>query len=124
MRGTRIITLNDWPVFISVDPKRDSVDQMKHYLKHLHPRSVGLTGTPDQVRDICKAFRVYHVKASSPPPATDDEKGVENEDEDYLVDHSIVMYLIGPDGMCIDFFTQMTEPEEAAERIIKHLNPE
>jgi len=105
------------PVFISVDPPRDGVAQVAHYIKDFHPRTLGLTGTPEQVTDACKAYRVYHSVA---------DQNHEDE-EDYLVDHSIVMYLIGPDGMFIDFYTQMTEPEEAVQRIkdkILHPDPE
>lgn len=93
------------PVFISVDPKRDGVAQLAHYVKDFHPRTIGLTGTPNQVAKACKAYRVYH----SP------QKTV-NEDEDYLVDHSIVIYLLAPDGEFLDFFTQLAEADEIAER--------
>lgn len=95
------------PVFISVDPKRDGVAQVRHYVKDFHPRTLGLTGTPEQVATACKAFRVYHSVA---------DLNEENED-DYLVDHSIVMYLVGPDGKFLDFYTQLTEVDEAVERI-------
>ncbi|GBG26545.1 Protein SCO1-like, mitochondrial [Hondaea fermentalgiana] len=100
--GPRVV-----PVFISVDPKRDGVDQVAHYIKDFHPRMIGLTGTPGQVQRACKAFRVYHSIA---------DQDEENED-DYLVDHSIVSYLIGPDGKFLDFYTQLTEADEAVERI-------
>lgn len=100
------------PVFISVDPKRDGVAQMEHYVKDFHPRTLGLTGTPGQIAQICKAFRVYHSIA---------DQDLEDED-DYLVDHSIVMYLVGPDGKFLDFYTQMTEAEEAVDRILPYLD--
>ena len=96
-------------MFISVDPHRDGVAQVAHYIKDFHPRTVGLTGTPEQVSVACRAFRVYHSIA---------DRDLENED-DYLVDHSIVMYLIGPDGKFLDFYTQLTEVDEAVERIRK-----
>lgn len=95
------------PVFITCDPKRDGVRQVAHYIKDFHPRMVGLTGTPGQISKACRAFRVYHSIADQ-----DDE-----DEDDYLVDHSIVMYLVGSDGMFLDFYTQLTEPEEAADRI-------
>jgi len=95
------------PAFITVDVKRDGVAQVAHYIKDFHPRTLGLTGTPKQVEKACKAFRVYHSIA---------DQDLENED-DYLVDHSIVSYLIGPDGNFLDFYTQMTEVDEAVRRI-------
>eukprot|EP00924_Labyrinthula_sp_SR-Ha-C_P003236 maker-scaffold_15-snap-gene-3.27-mRNA-1 protein AED:0.02 eAED:0.02 QI:85/1/1/1/1/1/2/50/263 len=97
------------PVFISVDPKRDGVAQVAHYIKDFHPRTVGLTGTPEQVGVACKAFRVYYNIADQD----------EELEDDYLVDHSIVMYLIGPDGTFLDFYTQLTEVDEAVQRIEK-----
>ncbi|KAK1942377.1 putative pre-mRNA-splicing factor ATP-dependent RNA helicase mog-5 [Phytophthora citrophthora] len=76
------------PLFVTVDPNRDTIAQMKAYKGDFHPKFKMLTGTRDQVADITKAYCVYFSKA--------DEN--EDDDEDYLVDHSIVMYLVGPDG--------------------------
>ncbi|KAH9261836.1 hypothetical protein BASA81_000492 [Batrachochytrium salamandrivorans] len=96
------------PIFITVDPRRDGAAQVGHYVKDFHPKTIGLTGTPNQIADVCKSFRVYHVP----------QKEADNEEEkDYLVDHSIVIYLLGPDGSFLDFFTQMTEEQEAVQRI-------
>ncbi len=95
------------PVFITVDPKRDGVAQVAHYIKDFHPRMLGLTGTPGQIRDACLAYRVYHNVA---------DLNAKDED-DYLVDHSIVMYLIGPDGLFLDFYTQLAEVDECVQRI-------
>lgn len=106
-----------FPVFISVDPHRDGVAQVRHYIKDFHERTVGLTGTVDQVSEACKRFRVYHSIA---------DRDLEEED-DYVVDHSIVMYLIGPDGKFMDFYTQLTEVGEAVKRIkeqIRNYKPE
>jgi protein SCO1/2 len=94
------------PIFVSVDPKRDGVAQLSHYIKDFHPRTVGLTGTPAQVAAACKSFRVYHV-----PQQT------QNEGDEYLVDHSIVIYLLAPNGEFLDFFTQLAETDEIVARI-------
>ena len=48
------------PVFISVDPKRDSVAQLREYAKDFHPRLISLTGTPGQVETACRAYRVFY----------------------------------------------------------------
>jgi protein SCO1/2 len=101
------------PIFITVDPKRDGVAQVAHYVKDFHPKTIGLTGTPQQIASVCKQYRVYHV----PQEASSSE----NEDEEYLVDHSIVIYLLAPDGSFLDFFTQLTEPKEIVERIKKRI---
>jgi protein SCO1/2 len=95
------------PIFITVDPTRDGVAQVKHYVKDFHPRMVGLTGAPQQIAEACRAFRVYHsVNDAS-----------RQGDEDYLVDHSIVMYLIKPNGEFVDFYTQLATEEEIVARV-------
>ena len=84
------------PIFISVDPARDTVRQLKEYSKDFHPSMVYLTGTRDQIAKATRAYRVYFSKV--------DEHADNNED--YLVDHSIVMYFLSPSGEFLDFFTQ------------------
>lgn len=103
------------PVFITLDPYRDSCAQVGLYARDFHSRMLALTGTPGQVAKIAKAFRVYFAEVDK-----------QEDDEDYLVDHSIVMYLMGPDGEFIDFFTQLMTAPEIAEKIaskIKTVEP-
>ena len=69
---------------------------------------MGATGTPDQVLNCAKKFRVY---TSKPPEVSEDGE------DDYLVDHSIFMYLVGPNGDFLDFFGQDREDEEITHRI-------
>ncbi|KAG1747059.1 SCO1/SenC-domain-containing protein [Suillus paluster] len=98
------------PVFISVDPARDSVAQMKTYLADFHPRIIGLTGDYATVKSTCKAYRVYF---STPPDA--DPKG------DYLVDHSIYVYLMDPNGQFVEAFGQSSTSDEVVERVKKEI---
>lgn len=93
-------------MLISVDPARDSIGQIDYYLKDFNKKFVGLTGTSDQIEEATRAYRVYFNKANEH----------EEDDEDYLVDHSIVMYLINPEGEFEEFFTQSAEIEEVIER--------
>src|SRR6266516_2830175 len=72
------------PVFITCDPARDTPAVVKEYLKEFHPDLIGLTGTWEQVKAVCKAYRVYF---STPPNV--------KPGQDYLVDHSIYFYLMG-----------------------------
>ncbi len=74
-----------------------------------HPRILYLTGTQDQLAKVTKAYRVYFSKAN------------EEDEENYLVDHSIVLYLIGPDGSFLDFFTQSMQPPDIVGRIKSYL---
>jgi protein SCO1 len=104
------------PVFISVDPWRDSIAQVREYIAEFHPRMVGLTGTPDQVQRMCRAFRIYYSK---PPPRVRDG---EIDDEFYLMDHSAYMYLLDPSNKCIDYFSQAEPADHIAERIAAHLD--
>jgi len=93
------------PVFISVDPVRDTVGQLRHYSQDFNPKIDFLTGTPDQVAAITRAYRVYFSKVD------------EDEEGDYLVDHSIVLYLISPEGEFLDFFTQSMQVTDIVNKI-------
>ncbi|MGE0744592.1 MAG: SCO family protein [Rhodospirillales bacterium] len=100
------------PVFITIDPARDTADQLKLYAQNFHPRTVMLTGTPEQVAAAAKAYRVYYAKA----------KGSEDEKPDqYLMDHTSIIYLMGRDGRYITHFTHATQADKIAETLRKHL---
>jgi len=79
-RGANVVR----PIFVTCDPNRDSPAVVKSYLAEFHPDIVGLTGTWDEVKAMCKAYRVYF---STPPHV--------QPGQDYLVDHSIYFYLMG-----------------------------
>ena len=74
------------PIFVSVDPERDSPAVLKEYVAAFHPRLTGLTGTPKQVADITRRYGAYGAKGDSTAGGG------------YNVDHSRVAELIGPDG--------------------------
>ena len=100
------------PVFISIDPARDTPEHLREYVGFFHPRLRGLTGTPEQVAAAAKAFRIYFAKAKPEPGADAD---------DYLMDHSALIYLIGPDGTYLAHFSHSVEAKEMALRTIEFL---
>lgn len=99
------------PLFITCDPARDTPEIVKEYLSDFHPSIQGLTGTYENVKKCCKAFRVYF---STPP---DVKPG-----QDYLVDHSIFFYLMDSEGNFVDVIGREATAEEGAEKIRKHID--
>lgn len=98
------------PIFISVDPARDSVSQVKRYVSDFHPRLIGLTGEYDAVKSTCKAYRVYF---STPPDA--------RATDDYLVDHSIFFYFMDPNGKFVDAFGKASTVNDVVGRVHKEI---
>ena len=90
------------PIFITVDPARDTVAFLKDYVAAFDSRMVGLTGDAESIAQVAKAYRVYYAKAEI-------EDGAE-----YLMDHSSYVYLMGPDGKFVTMFRYNTAPTEIA----------
>ncbi len=74
------------PIFITLDPERDTPSVVKNYVSAFHPRLIGLTGTPDEIAAVAKAFVVVYQR-ETPKSASD-----------YLVSHTRTPYLFGPKG--------------------------
>ncbi len=89
------------PVFITIDPERDTPQVLGDYMKAFGPNFVGLTGSAAAIKDAEKKYRVYAVKKPL-------EKG------GYGMDHSSVMYLMGPDGKMISFYDEAISPDDLA----------
>lgn len=97
------------PIFITVDPQRDTVEQLEAYASSFHPRLVALTGTDAEVKAAARAYRVYFER-------------VEGENGgDYLMDHTSFIYLMGPDGQYRTHFGHTTSPKAIAEGIRQEL---
>ncbi|AOW05821.1 SCO1/SenC-domain-containing protein [Yarrowia lipolytica] len=94
------------PLFITCDPARDSPEVLEEYLSEFHPQILGLTGTYDEIKQTCKAYRVYF---STPPNV--------KPGQDYLVDHSIFFYLMDPEGQFLDVLGRNLTAEEAVAKI-------
>ncbi len=100
------------PVFISIDPERDTPERMGEFANNFHERMIGLTGTLEQTDAASKAYRTYY-------------QAQEGDPEYYLVDHSVQSYFALPDYGVVDIYghytndaqTPDTAPERVAERI-------
>jgi cytochrome oxidase Cu insertion factor (SCO1/SenC/PrrC family) len=95
--GERVV-----PMMISIDPGRDTPEQLADYVSRFHPRMVGLTGRPEQVSEVARRYRVYYGKVQRPDMT------------DYLVDHSSFIYLVGPDSRVRMLFRPAATPEDIA----------
>ncbi len=97
------------PLFITVDPERDTPGHLADYVTMFHPRLTGLTGDAASIRKTADAYKVYYAKVPN-------EKG-----DDYTVDHTAFIYLMDRDGKYLGFFPPGTAPERIAETIGQHL---
>jgi protein SCO1/2 len=93
MQGYRLLEKQDaalaarvQPLFITIDPERDTQPVVKNYVTAFHPRLIGLTGTPDEIASVAKEFAVYYAR--------NDKSGA----GEYLMDHSRTPYLMDPEG--------------------------
>lgn len=100
---------NIQPIFVSIDPARDSLKALREFSKDFHPSYVFLTGAPQQVQAMAKKYRVYMSKAD------------ETDDGDYLVDHSIVIYFHDETGDVADCFTQSMRPSDVVEKVVERM---
>jgi len=93
------------PIFITLDPERDTAEHLKDYMALFHPRFLGLTGEPAAIKEAARAYRVFFKK-------------VERDDKsDYTIDHSAFIYLMGRDGEYLGFFPPGTPPARMADAI-------
>lgn len=94
------------PIFITVDPERDTTEHLKDYVAMFHPRFIGLTGGAAAIKEAARAYRVYFAKVELPK-------------SNYTVDHSAFIYMMGPKGEYLGFFP----PGTSAELLVGTLRP-
>jgi protein SCO1/2 len=90
------------PIFITIDPERDTPELLAGYVKLFDDRLIGLTGTPQQIAAVARAYRVYYAKVTPKESTT------------YLMDHSSFLYLMGPDGTLRMLFDPATSAQDIA----------
>ena len=100
------------PIFITIDPKRDTPDRLKEFSAFVHPKLIALTGSEEEIKTVMKLFKVYGQKT----------KQNNIDDNNYLMDHSAFSYLVDSSGVFIDYFNRKVTPEEMAKRITCYLN--
>jgi protein SCO1/2 len=98
------------PLFVTVDPERDTAEKLAQYVKSFHPKLIGLTGTEEQVKAVAKAYRVYFKKIP-------DEK----TPGAYTVDHSAFFYLMDENGGYVRHFSHSVDPDTLAAELAKSL---
>lgn len=98
------------PLFITVDPERDTAEKLALYVKSFHPSLVGLTGSEEQVKAAAKAYRVYFKKVPD-----------ENTPGAYSVDHSAFFYLMDEYGKYVRHFSHSVDPDTLAAELAKSL---
>lgn len=100
------------PIFVTVDPERDTVAKMKEYVEMFHPSLIGLTGTPQEVQVALKSFKIYAAKVQ--------DEGM----SDYTMDHSSFIYFIAPDGRLLQIYKSDDTAEMMADSIRQWLDQE
>lgn len=97
------------PIFITIDPERDTVKQLASYVPAFHKRLVGLTGSPEQIAQVAKEYKVYYAKAGEAGGSA------------YSMNHSSFVYLLDPDGRFVTVFPSDMDAEKMAAEIQRYM---
>ena len=93
------------PIFVTFDPQRDTTEVLKEFSDFMHPKMIALTGSVEQIKKITKKYRVYYKKQNN-----DDE-------QNYLIDHTAFTYLVLPEIGFVDFFRRELTAEQLADKV-------
>jgi cytochrome oxidase Cu insertion factor (SCO1/SenC/PrrC family) len=97
------------PVFISVDPERDTPEALRSYAENFHPRLVALAGAPRELERLGRAYGVFFAKVPTGRPG------------EYLMDHTGFVYLIGPDGKYVEHFESDASVSDLVDALQRHV---
>ena len=97
------------PIFVTVDPERDTPEVMKTYVEAFGPTIQGLTGSPDDIAKVAREFKVYAAKVKGDSPGQ------------YTMDHSAILYLMGPDGRFMAHFTHGVSVDDLVAGLKKYI---
>jgi protein SCO1 len=95
------------PIFVTVDPTRDTPELLKEYLGHFHQKFLGLTGSEEEIRQVADLYKVFYAKA----------EGAEKAGDKYMLDHSSFVYLMDKNGKYLKHFYMTSTVEEMVEFI-------
>ncbi len=131
---------NIQPLFVTVDPKRDTPERITEFIASFHPRLIGLTGSETEIAAIARAYKIHRRKLLQRADAheghgahdahkshADHARHADHSDkdsEDYLVDHGSLTFLMGPDGAFRALLPRTFAPERMAEIIAKYVRSE
>ena len=106
------------PIFITVDPERDTVKKLEKYVKNFHPKIIALTGSSDEIKNVKKTFKIFSKKII--PAENNDNKDHHHKHShgDYAVDHTTIIYLMDKKGKYLTHFS----PDTNNDKIIKKIN--
>jgi cytochrome oxidase Cu insertion factor (SCO1/SenC/PrrC family) len=98
------------PLFVTIDPERDTAEHLADYMAHFHPRLIGLTGSTQEIAEVAEAYHVWY------------EKVQEGDSANYVMDHTSIIYLMGPDGEFVQHFSFGTSAETLAKALRSAVN--
>lgn len=102
------------PLFISIDPARDTPAQLAEYVPAFHPRLIGLTGSAEEIAAVAEAYRIHYARAEGGGAAS-------ASDDMYLMDHSSYILFMGPEGQFIEVFTARETATDIADAVADRL---
>jgi len=99
------------PIFITIDPERDTPERLRDYVSNFYPRLIGLSGSPAMIARVAAGYHVKYKKVPAP----------DGDPEDYTLDHTASIFLMGPHGDFKAKFPHAMDPEAMARRIHEFL---